>query len=170
MTVPVIKTRQLILRPIVMDDAEAITRALSHWDVVQWLSAVPFPYSYDDATYFITEIVPKDLSWAIDAGDGLIGVIGVKPDLGYWLDIAYHGQKIMSEAANAVVAWYFAQSDEPLVSGHFLGNVASRKVLKNIFFVDTHVDDQLQVSTQDMVKIQRMALTKTDWMKRNGVA
>lgn len=170
MTVPVIKTRRLTLRPIVIEDAEAITRALSHWDVVQWLSAVPFPYSRDDATFFITEIVPKNLSWAIDAGDGLIGVIGVKPDLGYWLDVAYHGQKIMSEAAHAVVAYYFSKSDETIVSGHFPDNAASRKVLKNLGFADTRIDDQLQVCTQDMVKIQRMALTKIDWIKRNDVS
>ena len=42
---PVLTTRRLILRPITLDDADEITRGLGNWEVVQWLTTPPFPYS-----------------------------------------------------------------------------------------------------------------------------
>ena len=165
---PVLATRRLLLRPIVPDDAPAIARGMSNWDVVQWLTAPPFPYALTDAHHFIDEIVPDTTTWAIDAGEGLIGVIGVKPDLGYWLDAEYHGQRIMSEAAEAVVAWYFEGRDDDLVSGHFVGNGVSQRVLRKLGFAETALEDVLQTATQENVKLQRMILTRQAWENRNG--
>lgn len=165
---PVLKTRRLILRPVAVDDAAAIRRGINNWDVVQWLTAPPFPYSLDDAHHFITQVIPTITSWAIDAGDGFIGTIGFAPDLGYWLDADYHGQRIMSEAAEAVVAWHFAQSEETLVSCHYLGNEPSRRVLQKQGFVDTDLEEQLQTATQENVTVQRMKLTRETWAARHG--
>lgn len=168
MTPPVLQTRRLTLRPVTLEDADAIRRGINNWDVVQWLTAPPFPYSRDDALFFINEVIPKTTTWAIDAGEGLIGVIGVKPDLGYWLDLEYHGQRIMSEAAAAVVAWHFGQSKEALISGHHLGNDASRAVLRKQGFVDAGLEEQLQTATQEKVTVQRMELTHEIWAARHG--
>ena len=85
MTVRILRTSDLILRPLELTDASAIPQALADWDVSRWMSAVPSPYTIDDAKYFITQIAPKDTIWAIDDETDLIGVIGVKPNLGYWL-------------------------------------------------------------------------------------
>lgn len=160
---PILTTRRLTLRPITSDDAVAIARGMSNWEVVQWLSAPPFPYSVADAHYFIDEIVPTATNWAIEAVGTFIGVIGVKPDLGYWLDVDYHGQHIMSEAARAVVAWYFDTQSEDLISGHFVSNEASRKVLLGLGFADTEIVDEVQTATSETVKLQRMVLTKAVW-------
>ena len=92
MTVPVLQTSDLTLRPLELTDASAITLAIANWDVSQWLSAVPYPYTIDDEEYFITQIALKDTIWAIDNETSLIVVIGVKPDLGYWLRGDLHGK------------------------------------------------------------------------------
>lgn len=168
MTPPVLQTRRLTSRPVMPDDAAAIQNGINTWDVVQWLTAPPFPYSRDDAHFFIREVIPATTTWAIDPGEGLIGVIGIKPDLGYWLDHAYHGQRIMSEAAAAVVAWHFGQSDEALMSSHFHGNEASRRVLQKQGFVDAGFEEQLQTATQETVTVQRMELTYKTWMAHHG--
>lgn len=165
---PVLTTRRLTLRPVTLDDAAAIQRGINNWDVVQWLTAPPFPYALDDAVYFINEVIPTITNWAIDAGDGFIGTIGFAPDLGYWLDADYHGQRIMSEAAEAVVAWHFGQSQQALVSCHYLGNEASRKVLQKQGFVDNGFEEQLQTATQEGVTVQRMELTHEIWAARHG--
>ncbi|MDB9838633.1 GNAT family N-acetyltransferase [bacterium] len=168
MTPPTLTTRRLTLRPVTLADAPAMKRGLNNWDVVQWLTGPPFPYALSDAEYFVKEIIPQTTSWAIDAGEGFIGIIGVKPDLGYWLDYEYHGQRIMSEAAEAVTAWHFGQSDEALISGHYPGNEASRAVLLKQGFVDAGFEDQLQTATQETVSVQRMELSKVDWMAKHG--
>ncbi len=163
MTVPVLRTSDLTLRPLGLTDASAITLAIANWDVSQWLSAVPYPYTIDDAEYFITQIAPKDTVWAIDDGTGLIGVIGVKPDLGYWLRGDLHGRGYMTQAAEAAIAWYFSQSDTDLHSGHFPDNVGSRAVLLKMGFTDTDLDRVLQASTGKKVPLQHMALSATAW-------
>ena len=168
MTVPILTTRRLTLRPVAASDAPAIVRAMSNWEVVQWLSAPPFPYSLADAACFISDIVPQTTTWAIDAGEGLIGVIGVKPDLGYWLDTEFHGQHVMSEASAAVTDWYFSQTADDLISGHFAGNAASRNVLEKLGFVDTQLTRVTQESTQSEVSVQRMVLTHARWTDRHA--
>lgn len=166
MTPPVLETRRLTLRPITIDDAADITRGLSNWDVIQWLTGPPFPYALADAHAFITDVVPLSPMWAIDAGDGLIGVIGLHPDLGFWLDVDYHGQRIMTEAASAVVAWHFEQQATSLMSCHHLGNDASRAVLRKLGFSDCGTETHLQKSTQENVAVKRMVLDQSTWDAR----
>lgn len=163
-----IRTRRLTLRPLAMADAPAVVKALGLWDVTQWLTNVPFPYARADAEEFIPTVTAPgaDPHWAIDAGEGLIGLISVRSELGYWLDYDYHGQGLMSEAAEAVVAAQFAQSDADLVSGYHLGNGASARVLAKLGFTNTHVVTKTQVATQEPVDIQRMVLSKERWMNR----
>lgn len=168
MTVPVIKTRRLTLGPITLDDVDGLALGLRDWDVVQWLTAVPFPYSRKDAEFYVTQVVPTARSWGIDAGEGIMGVISLNPHLGYWLAHTFHGQHIMTEASEAIVTWYFDQSAETLVSGHNIGNAASRRVLSKLGFVDTQMDQELQKATNEMVPVQKMELTKSAWTARNA--
>lgn len=166
MTVPVLRTSDLMLRPLELRDASAITDALADWDVSQWLSAVPYPYSTEDAEYFITKIAPNDTIWAIDDGTGLIGVIGVKPDLGYWLRKELHGKGYMTQAADAAIAWYFSQAEADLPSGHFPDNIGSRAVLIKMGFTDTNLGRVLQTSTGKEVALQHMVLSRAAWLAR----
>lgn len=163
-----LQTRRLLLRPVMSDDVPAIVAALSLWDVTQWLTNVPFPYTVHDAESYRALIAKGGghSYWAIDAGEGLIGLISVRSELGYWLNYDYHGQGIMSEAAGAVVAAYFEATDSDLMSGYHLGNAASARVLTKLGFQNTHVETKMQVATQEPVEIQRMILTKDAWNNR----
>ena len=165
-----LRTTRLTLRPLTAADDNAVVAALADWDVVKWLTAVPWPYSLADATYFRTVIAadPDYPHWAIDAGDGLIGVISVKPDLGYWLTPAHHGQGYMSEAAIAVVSAAFAAGQDVLVSGHLPGNTPSRRLLRRLGFTDTHLTTAHHRPSDDTVPLQRMALTTQTWAARHG--
>lgn len=164
MTVSTLRTRRLILRPMVAADAPAIVEAMNVFDVAKWLSAPPYPYTKADADYFIAELAPAETLWAIDMGAGMIGSIGVKPDFGYWLDHRCHGQGIMSEAAAAAVTWYFGHEDADLISGHFIGNIGSRTILEKLGFTDTHMETAVPPATGDTVNLQRMKLTRNQWI------
>ena len=164
MTGGTLRTKRLTLRPIELADAQAIADAINVFDVAKWLSAPPYPYSLDDATFFITEIATQETIWAIDMGEGMIGSIGCKPDLGYWLDQRHHGQGIMSEAAHAAVTWYFGHDEEDLISGHFVGNIGSRTILQTIGFTDTHMETAVPPATGESVDLQRMKLTRDQWV------
>jgi RimJ/RimL family protein N-acetyltransferase len=116
-----------------------------------------------DAEYFITDIAPNDTIWAIDDGTGLVGVIGVKPDLGYWLRSDLHGRGYMTQAADAAIAWYFSQTDADLPSGHFPDNNGSRGILLKMGFIDTKLGHVLQASTGKVVQLQHMAVSAGAW-------
>ena len=139
-------------------DAPAVVAAMADWEVVRWLTLVPWPYRMEDADGWIAGVGAGH--WAIDAGEGLIGVISIKPDMGYWLARPAHGRGYMTEAARAVVADYFRTTSEPLVSGHYPDNATSRAVLTKLGFSDTHVEMQHQVSTGREVPCQRMVLMR----------
>ena len=167
--IPVLTTGRLTLRPPVAGDAPNIASALNQWSVTRWLTLVPYPYGIADAVEFLDGLKSHldGAFWAIDAGEGMIGAISVKPDLGYWLAPEHHGRGYMTEAARAVIAWYFTHHDEPLISGYHVGNHASRGVLRKLGFQETHRERAYQVATDETVQIQRMALSPADWRLRS---
>ena len=170
MTAPILQTARLTLRPLAASDRAAITDALSNWNVTRWLSQPPFPYRLSDAEAFIA-MVKDDVTsphWALDRGAGLIGVISVKPELGYWLAQPHHGQGLMTEAANAVVDWYFNDHTDPIVSSHFAGNSTSRTILTKLGFINTHTETIIPASSDAPVTLQRMILTRAAWGRANG--
>ena len=134
MTVPVLRTSRLVLRPLCADDAPAIVEGVGDWDVAKWLAVVPHPYGAGDAQSFLTEIVPgAEAIWAIDDG-ALAGVISVDGELGYWLARDRWGRGYATEAGRAVVDWHFARGARLLPAWYFDGNHRSGGVLGKLGF------------------------------------
>ena len=162
----VIRTERLVLRPLEARDAQRIAAALAEWAVTRWLTVVPFPYVLEDAKDFIRAILedPAEPTWAIDAGEGLIGVVSAGTELGYWLSRTHHGKGVMTEAAGRVAAWHFSSASRPLRSGYHLGNAHSCRVLEKLGFRPGEIEAVHQVSIGKPVDIQRMWLTHADWL------
>ena len=158
MHAPTLRTARLVLRPVADADADAIVAALSDWQVTRWLSGPPWPFTRADADHWIANGAVG--SRAITLGGTMIGSIGIKPDLGYWLAPAHHGRGLMTEAARTVVAHHFAAGGGDIVSGHFPGNIASRAVLTRLGFVDTQVERAHARPLGRDVDIQRMLLAR----------
>jgi RimJ/RimL family protein N-acetyltransferase len=69
-TTPVLETPRLLLKPLALEDAEAVQALFAHWEIVRYLNGiVPWPYPPDGAlTYFRDIALP-----AIARGDEWIG-------------------------------------------------------------------------------------------------
>ncbi|MEJ6398911.1 GNAT family N-acetyltransferase [Yoonia sp. 208BN28-4] len=161
MTLPRLVGERITLRPMVTSDAAAMFAAMSDWNVVQWLTAPPYPYTLQDADWFIAN--GQDDAWTIDLAGQCIGSIGDLPELGYWLAPAHHGQGYMTEAARLAVDWHFAQSTDDLRSGHFKGNAASRGVLLKLGFQDTHIEHHFSKPQGKEMVHQCMCLPRDRW-------
>ena len=109
-----ITTAPLTLRSPETIDAPAITRAINDWEVVRWLSRVPYPYQQTDAAEFIDR---SEIAWAernasrfvIILKSEIVGGIGLERhdkslfDLGYWIARRHWNKGIATEAVFAII-------------------------------------------------------------------
>jgi RimJ/RimL family protein N-acetyltransferase len=148
-----IETDRLRLRRQQPADIPAIVAGLNDWEVARWLTVVPFPYTTADAESWIEQqkpSVPGAAHFAIERpGEGLIGVVSIDEDLGYWLSRAHHGHGYMTEACAGLLEWHFnALPEDTVTSGYHIGNVASAVVQKKLGFIETGESDMRFVRSQ----------------------
>lgn len=165
---PILQTQRLSLRPMAMSDADVVTATLNNFAISKWLSVVPFPYTYEDAVWFIREnLEGRVLSWSIFASDELIGNIGTGDELGYWLAPEACGKGYATEAGRAVVDYTFSdQSRTELKSSHFEENKASQHVLEKLGFEDVGSHLHHAVARGEDVIVRAMRLTRCKWQAR----
>lgn len=144
-----VRTERLTLRPGWIEDAPELARAIGHRAVCDKLAQVPWPYTLADAEAFLAGAHdPKKPAMFIfehEAGSvRLVGGIGIHEDaegnneLGYWLTPGAWGRGIATEAGEGVVR--MARESlrlKRLVSGHFVDNPASGRVLRKLGFRPT---------------------------------
>jgi len=130
------------LRPT---DAASLTRHVGTYSVARNMSAIPHPYSLNDADEWIAKASGRtpETHFAIVVEEEAIGGIGVEigdsgrlavsehcAEIGYWLGESFWGRGIMSEAVVALTEWAF--TDLGLVRRHaavYARNPASARVL-----------------------------------------
>lgn len=146
------RTPRLTLRPGWPEDAPAVHRAIAHEDVVKRLARVPWPYELHHAEAWLgTPPATTDHAFLILAHDRglapeLIGCTGLhrsgeELEIGYWLTPAAWGRGYATEAGRAVLDMArHALGRRRLVSGHFLDNPASGRVLEKLGFARTGVE------------------------------
>jgi 8-oxo-dGTP diphosphatase len=115
-----ITTERLTLRRPKPNDAPAITYAINDWEVVRWLSRVPYPYQETDAAKFIDI---SEIAWAernafrfvIILKNKIVGGIGLERhnntifDLGYWIARRHWDKDIATEAVFAIIDFAYEQ-------------------------------------------------------------
>ncbi|MES2444361.1 MAG: GNAT family N-acetyltransferase [Pseudomonadota bacterium] len=144
-----VRTERLTLRPGWIEDAPDVARAIGHEAVCAKLAQVPFPYTLQDARDFLAsqQTAPRPPLFMFEHAGGtvrLVGCIGLQQDeagdheLGYWLTPDAWGRGYATEAGHAVVR--MARESlrlRRLVSGHFIDNPASGRVLRKLGFRPT---------------------------------
>lgn len=173
-------TRRLVLRQPVPTDAPRLTRLLNNFAVSGKLSRVPYPYTLPDAEGWLA-------NWRADApagetgftielpGEGLIGGCGMHPDrqgivIGYWLGEPFWNRGFMSEAATAVIDWYFATTGaEHLDSGVFSFNKASLAVQRKLGFTEIGASRRHCLARREDLRHIDTQLTRSRWTELRGV-
>jgi len=162
-----ISTNRLVLRPFRAQDAEAVLRALTEYDVAKWLGRVPFPYKRADAQAYV-EVASREFPQvvAITLDDEVIGSLDIKGDsLGYWIAKPQWGKGLMTEAARAMVGRYFdVTRNDTLGAGYFVGNAASARVLEKLGFLPLAEETLLCVAQDKVLPHQMVQLTRSAWM------
>ena len=144
-----ITTDRLVLKKPNKDHIPCIVRAVDDWNVVRWLSRVPFPYRELDAISFV-----DDSQLCFDNGtayrflifyeNDVVGCIGLERqksqhfELGYWIARRFWGLGIGTESVKAIIQFAFNDLGGTQIeaSCHY-NNIASSKILAKSGFIHT---------------------------------
>ena len=113
-----VRTARLLLRPFRGDDVDAVHRASQDPDAQRWISAMPVPYTPEDARRFVRDVAMRDrsdrlgLSVVIEDDDGFAGSAGLYlrpgrlgPEIGYSIAPWARGRGYATETARALADW-----------------------------------------------------------------
>ena len=149
-----LRTERLTLRLLRPEDAAELHRLINDWEVVRFLSRVPFPYPRELADEWIASThrqLEEGSAWhlAIVGQDGdnevLVGCVGLtreagtrRAELGYWVGRRFWGHGVAAEAAGRLARWGLAHLDLDRIFAHVLEeNARSAGVLKRIGMAET---------------------------------
>ena len=178
-----LETRRLILRPLRQDDAPVIQRRFARWEVVRYLAAhIPWPYPDDGAASHVAQCLGQmargeKCFWAIvlkGGPDELIGRIDLWPDdgvsrdqRGFWLDPAFAGRGLMTEAAERVTEFAFVELGWPhlwLSNAEANGASGRIKEKQGARLIDREPSRYVSGEGTRMVWL----LTREDWLARRA--
>ena len=167
----ILNTPRLTLRPFDRTDAKSVQKLVGCWSVASMLSRVPYPYENGMAEEWIDKHeglreAGAEFCYAITKCGHLIGCTGLHKtnagdyEIGYWIGKPFWGAGYATEAAqglkNAAVS---ALSLTRMVSGHFVENPVSGRVLTKLGFVHTHEESSPCLSRGQDVMVKRMVWT-----------
>jgi len=134
------------IRSLRATDAASLTKHVGTYSVARNMSAIPHPYSLQDADEWIAKAASRtpQTHFAIVVDGEAVGGIGVEvgdrgrlavsehfAEIGYWLGESFWGRGIMTEAVVALTEWAF--TDLGLVRLHaavYARNPTSARVLE----------------------------------------
>jgi RimJ/RimL family protein N-acetyltransferase len=156
----VLETERLTLRRPTLADVKAIARLANDRRIAENTRRLPHPYSSDHAVEFVRALAGdiRATVFLIENNHSPLGMVGVDwrepdaPELGYWLGVEHWGQGFGTEAARAVIDFFFEEFDaEQLISGARVANPSSRNILEKCGFqwsgVELHRFEALGSST-----------------------
>jgi ribosomal-protein-alanine N-acetyltransferase len=132
-------TERLLLRPFTLDDAPAVQRLASAYEIAENTLLIPHPYPEGAAAEWIAKPKPPDNHvFAITLSGEVIGAIGleVQPEhdrgeIGYWIGLPYWNRGYATEAVRAVAGWGFESLRlHRIFAQHFTRNAASGRVMQ----------------------------------------
>ena len=156
----VLETERLALRRPTLADVKAIAHLANDRRIAENTRRLPHPYLQDHAVAFVRAMADdrRETVFLIEHTHSPIGMVGIDwrkqgaPELGYWLGFEHWGRGFGTEAARAVIDFFFEEFDaEHLISGARVANPASRNILEKCGFqwsgVELHRFEALGSST-----------------------
>lgn len=156
----VLETERLALGRPTLADVRAIAHLANDRRIAENTRRLPHPYLQDHAVEFVRAMATdrRETVFLIEHTHTPIGMVGIDwreqaaPELGYWLGVEHWGRGFGTEAARAVIDFFFEEFDaEHLISGARVANPSSRNILEKCGFqwsgVELHRFEALGSST-----------------------
>ena len=151
-----IKTARLIIKKPNISDRKKLVKHLNDWEIVKWLSRVPFPYLLEDADWWINihSKEKNNLEYNIYLNDKLVGGIGFKISeiskeyiIGYWLTQEHWNKGYMTESCKSFINHMIKSLQiNKIKASYFEGNNASAILLQKFDFKIIGNSEQFSLS------------------------
>ena len=111
-----LSTERLTIKKLTGLDKARLIQLIGDPRVSETLSNVPYPYTDQDAEYWIRIVHSSEFNFNIFSDGLLIGGLGLTPqsddscELGYWLGFDYWGKGYATEACNALLDYASAET------------------------------------------------------------
>ncbi len=141
---PTLQTDRLLLRPLRLEDADALQKHFNNWNIVKNLNEnIPWPQPEDGCYQFYrNEALPRVAEgkahlWTIFYNEQAIGLLEIVVpgsrntlgDRGFWLAEPYWGKGLMTEAIAAVNDFIFDELKFVSITVHnYKDNIGSHRV------------------------------------------
>ena len=174
----VMETNRLLLRPWRERDAEALFKYASNPDVGPRAGWPPHK-TVKESKEIIRTVFHNDTTWAIELKETgePIGCIGYLPSdgckipardgeplVGYWIAKPYWNQGICTEVLQAMLDHIRNTTDyKSLISGHFIDNPASGRVMEKCGFVatgETYFDETQYQGEGKPIRVLRLEIER----------
>jgi RimJ/RimL family protein N-acetyltransferase len=145
----VLETERLTLRRPTLADVKAIARLANDRRIAENTRRLPHPYSEDHAIDFVRMAadVQNEIAFLIEHHFAAVGAAGIHwrepdlPEIGYWLGFEHWGRGFGTEAARALIDYFFEAFDHELLYGRArVANPMSRNILEKCGFQWTGVE------------------------------
>ena len=140
MSLPIIETTRLILRPLRAGDEPDFLALAGNWEVARMTSDIPHPLLPAHAKAWLRPN-GSDVRFAIELHGRMIGSAGYfkrrsgTAEVGFWLGRDHWGLGLATEAAGEVIKYGFGVDGyASFSSAHFADNPASGRVLNKLGF------------------------------------
>ncbi|WP_161862344.1 GNAT family N-acetyltransferase [Algicella marina] len=133
-------TERLEIRPLTRHDVTSLCRIGGRPEVARMMTSVPSPWPAEDARAWVEQSQWRGrlgfrLGICLRGGElvGIVGMGGEPPTVAYFLDPAYWGQGMATEAMRAFLDFCFRRFElAELFADHFADNPGSGRVLRKL--------------------------------------
>ena len=164
-----INTLNLVIKKPNTRDIRALVNELNNWNISKWLVEVPFPYSINDANYWIKKTEEDKFSFNIYLKNKLIGGISIanklgnhKWELGYWIGEEYWGNKYAKEACEGLIIYFFTNTSNDIIyASHMKNNIKSNKIILSLGFKKIGIGKKYSISRKEEIEDINYQLIKS---------
>jgi [ribosomal protein S5]-alanine N-acetyltransferase len=175
---PVIETPRLTLRLLQKEDAPALQRLVSSYEIALNTLSIPHPYPESAAEEWIAmsekgfdEGRMVNLAIIIRESGEFAGSIGLvikpehdKAEIGYWIGVPFWNRGYATEAAKAIIDYGFAELKlNRIDAGHFDRNPSSGRVMQKL---GMQYEGRLRQSIKkwdEYLDVEYYAILRSEW-------
>ena len=162
-------TDNLVIKKPSEKHLNSLIKELNNWNISKWLIEVPYPYSIDDAKYWVKKTKQDQYSLNIYLKNKLIGGMSLsnqrensKWELGYWIGEEYWGNGYAIEACENLISYFFSNTNNSIIyASHMKDNIKSKKIIIKLGFNLVSSGKKFSISRNEMVEDLNYELRKS---------